>query len=318
MNRFLGLLALFFGVLALLTHSACGPVTDDDGLESSHSALVFGMRDVRQARSHLQNAAGHAVDSKNRQLDAILMLQSRPTGIVYVMQPEDDVEFDSNGTPSCSPRQVPGVGSGILTSTTRLATAHHVVWPFEEPRFVVRFGGHGTSDPVNNRGGSFILDSPAQSWDVPFPVFDRFSEDFLFGNRLFQLGLNDWTDPANMDQVGIRENLRIWTFEIDGGRGELVPGAPDNFVHQGFVSLQGLPAEIRGDDVAFLTSTGLQRFESDDFPPSGEFPFSNPGMFFDGWRLATEMSMVTGLLTSLRRRGSGTVRLQALTWGQSM
>jgi hypothetical protein len=101
-----------------------------------------------------------------------------------------------------------------------------------------------------------------------------------------------------------------------------------NFEHQGFVSLQGLPDEIRGEDVAFLAAVGPVAFLINDFNklPSGAFPLSNPGMFFDavasGSISANNSSSIDekhtadrASFTALSRRGQRELRTAHLTLG---
>ena len=284
----------------LLAVCSCGP---EQAWDARDSGLVFGKRDVRQARNHLVNAAGYQpLSSKARQLDAILMMQSMPTGIVYSMQPEEGIMDPAN--PSCEPRTCmqdedcesgevcfdgacllnPKVGSGFLTSSTRLATAHHVVWPNKEPEYVVRFGGNGDPYP-DTGGGTFIGDAPPESWDQSlFPVFTNEVENFLVANRLMQIGLDEWVDPANPVAPEVREKLRAWRFVIDGDGVDV----PLDFQHQRFVSLAALPARIEGQDVAFLRAHELfAPLNEGELPRSGGFPFSNPGMFFDALRASS-------------------------------
>lgn len=196
------LVAVLAMTLLAIVPSCEHSVSDAKNAYTTNQFLVFDDRDVRQARNHAEAGTGFSDGSKEQQVHAMTMMSSMATGIVYTMQPEP--RFDpTSGT--CTLANSPVVGSGFLTSSTRLATAHHVVWPIEEPTFLVRFAGSGDSSDPMVPGGRFISDDSAFSYDHPFPVYNNSVENFFFGNRLVQLGLDDWSSQrAGEPAVDIR------------------------------------------------------------------------------------------------------------------
>lgn len=78
---------LYVAMICGTLFSALGCGSEEHG-ETRQTALVFGERAVRQSRNHLLNASIHAIGSENRQLDAILMMQSMPARITYLAAPQ--------------------------------------------------------------------------------------------------------------------------------------------------------------------------------------------------------------------------------------
>ena len=289
-------------IVALVLVVGCSSYDDDS--RQRRSSLVFDLRQVSQSRNHLRQAATFRPDEKARQLDVFLALQSMATGTVWNFNRSDVLGEPCRAGGACDPGYtcdadngicirecVEGyeVGSGVLSSGSRLMTAHHVVYPYQENQFAARFGGSVTindpSEPIHD-GGRWLSDfgDPAYRHDDPdWPKHDFHEENALFANRLFQLGLDGWsTDQVVGTAFDAREHLRTWQFRVDiESTGTVNDDRP--FSHQRMVDYSNFPT-IEGRDIAFLMAEGLwQPLDERDWGllNSGSFPLTTPGLFFD-------------------------------------
>lgn len=164
-----------------------------------------------------------------------------------------------------------GPGSGTLTSTSRITTAHHVAGTsvrytdyndtvqHVNDHHKITFGSADNTAQLNNAAG-------------------RQKENPLLAKRLFALGLDNW---AKQSQKGVRSKLRWWSFILD-----------EEGQSQNFVALEdptATPPKYRGPDFVVLKTKDDSHplsqpittpSDTNNTLQSGLFDFNTPGAFF--------------------------------------
>lgn len=261
---------LFVLLSAVSTAAAsCGK---DTGPPAGHEhMLVFEERAVSSSRNHLLVASAAPPASKERQLDAFLALYSLPTGVVYSPQ-------HHRPTSNCTANL--GKGSGWLTSSSRLVSAHHVTYPvsLDAARYEVRFGGSAPALTAEGSGGRWLADADTNQYpydDPNWPALNAVDDNPLVSNRIFQLGMDPWARPGAFGEEA-RDELEAWEFVIDGN------STGNDFAHQGIMSYTVDPQtgspQLFGRDIAVLRADGLLEYQElgELEPMFGTFDFTSP------------------------------------------
>ena len=157
----------FLILVAGIVCSGCGDL-DSSSYRSKISDLVFDFRQVFQTRTILMSNLNPSYDT-NTVSEAQLLGLSNSSVLIEDRYPYSvslDCERDFSFI---------GKGSGQLSSPTRFVTAAHVISNNATDEFFITFGGENQD-----------------SW-VPDPERHAQEEDPLLANRLWQIGLENWS-----------------------------------------------------------------------------------------------------------------------------
>ena len=163
-------------------------------------------------------------------------------------------------------------GSGILTSSSRITTAHHVaegsVKYFDyEDREV------DAADHYTIRFGSFD-----QSGRLKYRVSNLGEESPLLAQRLFSLGLDNW---AKSSKTGVRSQLRRWVFRFDDKEKQPFISLVDDTTNPRKYEGQDIAVVKVKDDAHPLSNATGGSEEINNELQSGLFDFYQPGPFFE-------------------------------------
>lgn len=241
-------LTLLFSTIAL----ACSNDNPNNKTHTRSHSVVFNERNIEQIREEIskayyaQNASPPQLIEAARRYE--LAMAANATALLSVP--------DRLNKQSCEPVNDNNyyVGSGTLSSSTQILTAHHVVYPRNETDLLrIAFGGQCAS-AISCSGKITPL-----KYGPPPQV-----ENPLLANRLFAMSLHNWAGTAGDTE---RNNLRAgWPFKV-------VDPASQPYMPQfsnGFVGKDAVVLEIAGHnpnlDTANLTT--------------GPFKVDRPGLFF--------------------------------------
>lgn len=241
-------LVLLFATTAL----ACSNDNPNNKTHTRSHSVVFNERNIEQIREEISKAYYAQNASPPQFIEAArryeLAMAANATALLSVP--------DRLNKQSCEPVNDNNyyVGSGTLSSSTQILTAHHVVYPRNETDLLrIAFGGQCAS-AISCSGKITPLKS-AQPPQVENP---------LLANRLFAMSLHNWAGTTRDTE---RNNLRAgWPFKVVDAASQ--PYMPQS--SNGFVGKDAVVLEIAGQnpnlDTANLTT--------------GPFALDRPGLFF--------------------------------------